>query len=151
VLVSSLGCAALVSIVLAIAMAWRGAPDAALPGPVGRGFGLLDALLFAFIFCLVTLASSALHEASGGAGVVLVSTLAAFVDAHSTAASLASLHRAGNLDAQTAELAILLALSANSVTKIVLAFSGRHFRFGLLVTAGVLLVAAAAWSGRLLL
>jgi uncharacterized membrane protein (DUF4010 family) len=104
-------------------------------------------LLLALVFSLVSLVSAALHERFGGAGIVVVSMIAGIVDAHSTAGSLAALHRAGSLDASTAELAIVIALSANSLTKVVMAFSGRHFKFALLVTTGILAVVAAAWLG----
>jgi uncharacterized membrane protein (DUF4010 family) len=73
--------------------------------------------------------------------------IAGIVDAHSTAGSLAALHHAGSVDASTSELAIVVALSANSLTKVVMAFSGGHFKFGLVVTTGILAVVAAAWLG----
>jgi hypothetical protein len=56
---------------------------------------------------------------------------------------VAALHKSAAIDEQTAALAILVALSA----KVLLAWSGRHVKFGISVTLGVLLVAAGAWLG----
>lgn len=151
VLAGSLGCATVMALALASAAIWLRSVESALPVGLGMGFGLLNALGFALVFALVSIGAAALHEVIGEAGIVMVSMVAALVDAHSTAGSLASLHRAGDLDAQTAELAILLALSANSLTKMVMAFSGRHLKFGFSVSVGVLLVTGAAWLGRFML
>ena len=81
---------------------------------------------------------------------MVVSGVAALLDAHSTAASVASLHRATSIDVETAKLAIVVALSANTVTKIVCAWTGRHVKYGVCVTLGVLVIAGAAWLGLLL-
>jgi uncharacterized membrane protein (DUF4010 family) len=105
---------------------------------------------FAAVFVLVTIASSALQESIGSAGIVVVSGMAAFIDAHSTAGSVASLHRAQSIDTATAQLAILTALTTNTVTKIVLAWGSRHPKYSLNVTLGVLAIAGAAWAGLLL-
>jgi uncharacterized membrane protein (DUF4010 family) len=78
---------------------------------------------------------------------VIVSAAAALLDAHSSAGSVAALHKSAAIDGQTAALAILVALSTNTLTKVLLAWSGRHVRFGIAVTLGVLLVAGAAWVG----
>jgi uncharacterized membrane protein (DUF4010 family) len=97
----------------------------------------------------VSIASAALHNYAGRAGIILISVIAGLVDAHSTAGSVAALHTSAAIDAESAVFALLAALSANSVTKILLAFSGRHFGYGISVTGGVLLVLLAAWLGLL--
>lgn len=115
--------------------------------PQGRAFRLWAALGLALLVSLVSILSAALHEHVGRMGIVVVSAAAALVDAHSTAGSVAVLHRSGTIDGAVALFAILAALSANSLTKLLLAWSGRHVRFGLTVTLGVVLVAAGAWLG----
>lgn len=115
--------------------------------PASRPFRLWTAVGFAAVFVLVSVASHALQERIGRAGIVLVSAFAAFIDAHSTAGSVAALHRAHSIDADTARLALLVALSTNTITKLVLAWSARHVKYGSSVTVGVLLIAAAAWFG----
>jgi len=110
-----------------------------------RTFRLVGALVLVAVYCAVSILSSALHEYLGAAGIVLVSATAGFVDAHSTAGSIAAQHLAGQVDTSTALLASLTALTANSLTKVALAWTGRHVRFGLWTTAGVGLIALSAW------
>lgn len=138
------GAAALTSTLLVTRLAVRIEPHA----PHGRAFRLRTALGFATIVTLVGVASAALREKLGAASIVVVSGVAALVDAHSTAGSVASQFRASSISAQTAELAILTALSANSITKVVMAVSSRHKRFALSVIAGVVAIACSAWIGR---
>ena len=49
----------------------------------------------------------------------------------------------------TAQLAILTALTTDSVTKIALAWGSRHAKYALHVTLDVLAIAGAAWAGLL--
>ncbi len=147
VLLPSLGSAAVVAVLLTAAFTWWQEPGDALPEKSGRAFRLWAALGFALVFSLVSIASAALRERMGSAGILLVSTLAALVDAHSTAGSVAAQYRDARLDAHTVQLAIIAALSANTLTKVVLAWTGRQVKYGLCVTASVLLIAAAAWLG----
>lgn len=112
-------------------------------------FHVWMALGFGAVFVLVTIASSALQERIGSAGIVLVSGVASIVDAHSTAGSVAALHRTQSIDVDTARLAILTALSSNTLTKVVLAFTGRHMAYAFSVSLGVVLIAAAAWAALL--
>jgi uncharacterized membrane protein (DUF4010 family) len=117
------------------------------PPPSGRAFGLGAALGVAALVCAVSIASAALHAYAGRFGIIVISVVAALVDAHSTTGSVAALHESGAIDGGTALYAVLASLSANSVTKILLAFSGRHLKFGVSVSVGVLLVALSAWLG----
>jgi uncharacterized membrane protein (DUF4010 family) len=145
----SLGLAGATAVMLAV-LATRFA--AAVPPPPlqsGRAFRLGAALLVAALVCAVSIASAALHAYAGRFGIIVVSVVAGLLDAHSTAGSVATLHRGASIDDMTALLAVLASLSANSCTKILLAFSGRHFKFGASVSISVLLVALAAWLGLL--
>jgi uncharacterized membrane protein (DUF4010 family) len=148
-LLPSLGLAAVAALLSAGALAWMSLREPGTPEKEGRPFQFWAALGFAGVFILVTIASSALQEYIGGAGIVLVSSVAAFVDAHSTAGSVASLHHAQVVDSDTARFAILASLTTNSITKVVLAWSGRHVQYGASITGGVLLIAACAWLGEL--
>ncbi len=145
----SMGLAALAALVGMIGYAWLALREGSAAAETGRPFRLWLALGFAGVFVLVTIASSALQESIGSAGIVVVSGMAAFVDAHSTAGSVASLHRTQSIDTATAQLAILTALTTNSVTKIVLAWGSRQAKYALNVTLGVLGIAGAAWAGLL--
>jgi uncharacterized membrane protein (DUF4010 family) len=143
----SLGLAALAALTGGSVFAWLSLRDGGAAEQPGRAFRLWTALGFAAVFVLVSIAAGALAEWIGQASIVVVSAVAAFLDAHSTAGSVASLHRTGSIDGGTAQLALLTALSTNTVTKIVLAWSGRHARYAWNVTLGVLAIAASAWLG----
>lgn len=145
-----LGAAAVAALIPAGAFSWLALRQEEAPAPPGRPFELAAALGFGLVFSLVSVAAAALKERLGAAGIVLVSAVAALIDAHSTSGSVASLHQDGSIDTATARLAIATALSANSLTKIALAWSGRHLKYGVSVTLGVLLIAIAAWLGLLL-
>lgn len=113
----------------------------------GRAFGLWAALGVATVVCGISIASAALQAYAGRSGIIAISLVAGLVDAHSTTGSVAALRQSATIDSSTAQLAVLASLSANSLTKIVLAFSGRHLKYGLSVTLAVLLVAISAWLG----
>ena len=130
------------------ALAWIGArQDHVREEGVAPSFGLLHALAFVGLVCVVSVLSAALYERFGTAGIVAASAVASLADAHSTAGSLANLHASGMVDLRTALIAVVSALSTNSVTKIVMAWSTGHRQFGASVTAGVLSIVAGAWLG----
>ena len=66
-------------------------------------------------------------------------------DAHAAAASALSLLAAGTLDIPTTVMAVLLALSANTLSKMLLAFASGGRRYGGLCSAGLALILLAAW------
>jgi uncharacterized membrane protein (DUF4010 family) len=123
--------------------------DGAAPERPDRPFRLWPALGFAAMFVLVSIAAAALDEQIGNAGIVVISAVAAFVDAHSTTGSVTAMHQAGSIDAETARLAILTSLSTNTLTKIAMAWTGRSRSYGASVSLGVLLIAGSAWLGLL--
>jgi uncharacterized membrane protein (DUF4010 family) len=135
------------ALVIAGVFAWLSFKDGRAEAGDERPFNLWMAFGFAGIFVMVTLASSALKARFGSAGIVLVSAAAALADAHSTAGSVASMHHSGGIDAWTARLAILVSLTANTLTKVVLAWTGRNVPYGIAVSLGVVAIAAAAWAG----
>ena len=95
---------------------------------------------------MILVASAALQAWLGETGIVLAAGVAGFADAHSAAVSAAQLASAQRIGADQAVLPVLAALTTNTVTKIVLAFTG-HRTFALCVVPGLLLVVAAAWAG----
>jgi uncharacterized membrane protein (DUF4010 family) len=146
----SLSLAGLAAAGIAGAFALLSLKDARPVDKDDRPFHLWMAVAIAAVFAAVTIASSALQKSVGRAGIVLVSAAAGLVDAHSTAGSIASMHHARSIDDQMAKVALLVALSANTLTKTVVAWSGRNVRYGVTVTLGSLAVAGAAWLGLLL-
>jgi uncharacterized membrane protein (DUF4010 family) len=113
----------------------------------GRPFDPRAAVFFASLVAVVSLVSSALTHWLGSVGAVAASGAAGFADAHSAAISAAALSAAGTIPLEDAVVPILVGLSTNGITKIVLGYlgGGRHFLMQLL--PGIVLTVAAAWLG----
>lgn len=130
---------------------WRArGPDAA-PAPAGRAFSLRQALTFAALLSAVVVGAAALQAAWGGRGVLVAAGVAGLADAHAAAVSVAALVAAGRLPVEAAPVAILLALSTNTLTKAVAAASAGGRAYLLALLPGLVLVLAAAWAAHLLL
>ena len=115
----------------------------------GQAFNISTALAFALTLSGILVASAALREWFGEAGVIVAAAVAGFVDTHSAAISIASLVASGKMSAADAVIPILAGLSTNTISKIILArFSGGH-AFAFRVIPGLTLVALAAWAGAL--
>lgn len=120
-------------------------------GPAsGKAFSLATALVFALILSVILVVSAALRERFGQAGAAAGAALAGLVDTHAAAISIASLVASGRMSPSEAVLPILAALSTNTVTKLIFAFTGGRRDFAWRVVPGLLLVAAAAWLGFLI-
>lgn len=113
----------------------------------GRAFSPSTALLFALAISGVALLSATLVDWLGTAGLIAAAALTGFADAHSTTASAASLVSSGTITTTQAALPILLGLTTNTVSKIVVAFASGGRRFAMQVVPGLLLTVAAAWLG----
>lgn len=114
---------------------------------LGRAFNPGTALLFALAVSGITLLSAALVDWMGTGGLIAAAALTGFADAHSTAASAASLAASATITATQATLPVLLGLTTNTVSKIVVAFASGGVRYALQVVPGLLLTIAAAWLG----
>lgn len=112
-----------------------------------RAFDLRAAVLLAGTITLVTVLSAAAAEAAGSAGVRVAALLGGLADTHAAAIGVASVVAAGKLEAADATLAVLAALTTNTVSKIVFAFIGGGPRFAAPVGTGLVFVMALAWSG----
>ena len=115
----------------------------------GRAFSLPTALLFALTLSSILVASAALRELFGEAGIILAAALAGFVDTHSAAISVASLVASGKMSAADAIVPILAGLSTNTISKMILAGTSGGRPFALRVIPGLIIVALAAWAGAL--
>ena len=113
----------------------------------GRAFRLGPALALALTMALISLAAAALDAWLGRAGLLAGASLAGFADTHAPAVSVASLATAGKIAPPEAILPIMLALSTNTATKVVMAVASGGARFAAQVVPGQLLALAAAWAG----
>ncbi len=118
VVAPSLGCAGVVAVLLTLIFSKPQNHAESTRVSAGRAFHASTLLVFVAVFITVSIASAALQDKLGSAGIVFASLASALVDAHATSGSIASLHRDASIDSGTAELAILVALSGNTVTKV---------------------------------
>lgn len=146
-LAAPLGAAALGALVVTAAVAIRApAGDAEQPTP-GRPFSLAAAFGFAGMIALVSVVASGLERWIGAGGILIASAIGAIVDAHSTTGAVAAMHHAGTVDDRTASLAVVLALTTNTGTKITLAAAAGGPRFAARIAAGTGVIAACACIG----
>ena len=113
----------------------------------GHAFSVRSAILFAGLLAVILVASAALDDWFGNAGVLVVASLAGFADTHSAAVSVASLVASNKLDANAAIIPILAAVTTNTLTKMVFAVTGGGAAFAVRVIPGLILALAAAWAG----
>ena len=126
----------------------------AVHGPVekekGPVFRFQDALLFAVLLGGVAAAATLAQRRFGSAGVVVTAGLSGLVDAHAFAASAGPLVRGGQLEVETAALAVLVAVSANAGTKAVLGFATGPAAYGTRIALTQAVMVAALWGGWVL-
>jgi uncharacterized membrane protein (DUF4010 family) len=87
----------------------------------GQLVSVRAALTLALAIGLVLLFSAMLQDWFGPAGLLIVSATAGLADAHAPSISAASLAATGKLSAEAAVMPILVALSANAISKLVMA------------------------------
>jgi uncharacterized membrane protein (DUF4010 family) len=116
----------------------------------GRAFSLKAAVAFAVTVSIILVAAAALQQWYGAKGVLAAAALAGFVDAQSAAISVAALVASGKFTANDALLPIVVGLTTNTVSKMIVAAVAGGRAFALRVIPGLILVAAAAWAGMLI-
>lgn len=117
-----------------------GAAGPAVPATRGAALRPKEALVVAALLAGVTALVTYAQGAFGTAGAFVGVALAALADAHAPTASLAALFAAGRLGEAALVGGVLLALAANSTSRLVVAFASGGARYGAAV-------AAALWAG----
>lgn len=147
-LVPALAGMAVVSVLYAGLFAYRAARQSGAEGSfAGRAFHPRRALSFALLITATLFAAAFLADRYGSIGASSGIALAGFADAHSASASAASLALAGTLPPRTAVLAIMLAVSTNTVSKCVAAFSTGGWEYCRALAPGLALMLIAMWVG----
>jgi uncharacterized membrane protein (DUF4010 family) len=113
----------------------------------GRAFRLRTALLFAGAFTFVALLVAWLQNTFGATWALAGVVIGGFADAHSTAASVGSLAKQGQMTRELAAIAVGLVFTTNTLSKLAFARAGGANYFWRLAPGLVLMVAAfwAAW------
>jgi uncharacterized membrane protein (DUF4010 family) len=113
----------------------------------GRAFNLKTSVFFALLLAAVMTVSAGLNAWLGTQGIVLGALVAGLADAHATAASMASLMAAGKIQVPQAMLPILLGLSANTLTKAVVALQSGGTVYARRIIPGLVFMVIAVWAG----
>jgi len=113
----------------------------------GRAFDLRLAFLFAMTITVIMFLCAFLNQKYGNRGLLVGAALSGFADTHATAISIASLVSAGRITPESAVLPILLGLTTNTLTKVVVAFAAGGHRFALRILPGLIAVIMAAFLG----
>jgi uncharacterized membrane protein (DUF4010 family) len=113
----------------------------------GRAFDFKVAIGLALTVTAILALAAILQGRLGDRGLLLATALGGFADAQAPAISASSLAAGGRVDATQAALAVLVALSTNSVSKLVVAWTTGRGRYAVVVSLGVIAIVAAAWAG----
>jgi uncharacterized membrane protein (DUF4010 family) len=115
--------------------------------PRGRAFNLWYALSFAVLLSTLTAAMAYMTNRFGQLAVSLGTALAGFFDVHAAAASALAVTAATSpLPPPEVMTAVLMAVTTNTVSKLVAAVSGGGLAYGVRVAAGLILVVLAMWA-----
>ena len=112
----------------------------------GRAFELKHSFGFALLVTAVMFVSAFLADRYGSMGASIGVALVGFADAHASTASAATLAAHGTMSSSTAIFTILLAVSANTFSKAIVAFISGGRAFGLRVVAGLILMMVTLWA-----
>lgn len=135
----------IVAAAYAVVQTWRARRAEAEPTR-GRAFKLSTALVFAILVTAISFASALARSWFGSTGAIAAAALAGLADAHASSAAIGSMAATGQLAPSGAVIGVLLALTTNTVTKLVLAFTSGPRAYWIRVGVGLLLVLVATWS-----
>ena len=140
-------------------LVWSRAPAPAdadsAPGqesPLGQGQAvrIREAIALASMLFVITLVVSYAQSAFGQTGLLVSAAVAGLADAHSPVASLTALFASGRLPRADLVLGVLLAITVNSGTRLVVALAAGGLVNGLRVGAALAVGLAGAWGAWLL-
>ncbi len=131
------------------ALSTAGNTDEQLPTDPGHAFDLKSALGFTAFLTGILLASAGLHDWLGSQALWPTAAVTGLADAHAGALSVLSLVAGQKITAEQAAWPVLIALSANTATKALVAFQSGGWPFAVRVVPGLLALVGAAWMGVL--
>lgn len=119
--------------------------------PQGHAFSFKQALIFAVILSIATALLALANQHFGRTALNVSTTLASFADVHAAVASVLTLTANGKLAAGQALLPILLAISSNTISKMVAAWVAGGTPFGLPMSLRLLLILVCTWLPLILI
>ncbi len=117
----------------------------------GRAFDPRAAAMVALLFAAMLLAVGVLNRVFGANGALAGAIVGGFLDAHATSGSIATLAQEAAIPATVGYLGVVLAVSANTVTKIVLAGMTGGMAYCSRLAPSLVAMLAALWAGVYLL
>lgn len=145
VVAPAMGSALLVALLLGLAAYRRGAVPQDEAPVQRRAFSLQQSILLALLFTGIATLVAWLQQGLGTSATLAAAALAGLADTHSPVAAVMGLAGRGEMDLPTLHTAVLLAFSTNNASKVVAAYAAGGARYGGIVSAGLGLVALAAW------
>lgn len=140
-----MGCALFMSLALGLLAFGRSpVPQEEVPA-TGRAFSPRHSIGLGLLFSGMTAGVAWMQAGLGNLAALAGTALAGLADAHSAAAAVMGLAARGEIDAATLQVAVLLAFSTNSLSKVVAAYAAGGKRYGGLVSTGLAAVTLAAW------
>ena len=130
-------------------LAWAPADSVKDPGsPLGQRevIRIREAIAMALMLFVITLAVSYAQRRFGQTGLMLSVAVTGLADAHASVASLAALFAAGQLARADLILGVLLAITANTGTRLVVALASGGWASGLRVGIALASGLAGAWT-----
>lgn len=112
-----------------------------------RSFSVKTALMLALVIAIVLIASAALNAWFGQAGLVFASGIVGLADVHASTISVASLVATAKLTPLDATIPILVAFSANAMSKAITAGATGSRQFARQVILGLVIQVFAVWLG----
>lgn len=135
--------------VVAIVFARRAVRAEAPPVRSGAAFRLVDAVGFALLVTVISLVATIVQRRFGTPGLSITAALSGFADAHAFAGSAGALVARSAVPVGAAAFAVLLAISTNAGTKVVLAATSGPRPYLLRVLLGQAVVLGSTWAGWL--
>lgn len=112
-----------------------------------RPFHFGHALALAGLIAAALAVSTLMQRWLGDAGITLTAVVVGFADAHAPVISVGELSADGKVGRNAAALAVLLALSSNTLMKAVVTIGAGGIAYARHILPGLLLMLAGAWAG----
>ncbi|MCS4282837.1 uncharacterized membrane protein (DUF4010 family) [Pseudomonas sp. BIGb0278] len=148
----SIGLGMLVTLIYGVLLLapWRPVPVCPTTKPGSGAFSLLTALLITLAITCIALFSAFLLEHLGHKGLSIAAFISGLGDAHAATASIASLVAAGQLNSADLTLPAMMALTGNTITKCVLAWSSGGSLFARHLIPAQFIILGTVWLAFLI-
>lgn len=110
-----------------------------------RAFNMKTAAAFSVLVSVVLIGSAALNAWLGSRNMLFSAAVLGLADAHSTAASAASLAAAGKITNNETIAPVLVGLTTNTLMKAFVAFNSGGARYAARIVPGLALMISAVW------